>query len=96
MYSIVKNLNKISSDGVGFKIWLSKKNVWTAQWQLFNLRAVFSYTSDELRYFPVNTVLYDPPKKMKNMLAKPAGSSESSSDDSSEVGELVYLYLCMI
>ena len=29
---------------------------------------------------------------MKNMLAKPAGSSESSSDDSSEVGELVYLY----
>ncbi|XP_076442395.1 uncharacterized protein LOC143281206 [Babylonia areolata] len=42
-----------------------------------------SYTSDELRYFPLNTALYDPPKRMSNTLAKPAGSGESS-DDSSE------------
>ncbi|KAK7103667.1 hypothetical protein V1264_018530 [Littorina saxatilis] len=41
-----------------------------------------SYTSDELRYFPLNTALYDPPKRMKNTLAKPAASGESSSDDS--------------
>ncbi|KAL8608654.1 hypothetical protein ACOMHN_002883 [Nucella lapillus] len=45
-----------------------------------------SYTSDELRYFPLNTALYDPPKKMSNTLAKPASSgdsSDSSSDDKS-------------
>ncbi|KAK7490212.1 hypothetical protein BaRGS_00018557 [Batillaria attramentaria] len=43
-----------------------------------------SYTSDELRYFPVNTALYDPPKKMANTLAKPNAGSESSSEESSE------------
>ena len=55
-------------------------------------RSVYSYTSDELRYFPLNTALYDPPKKMHNTLAKPAGSSESSSDDSSEVRLVVPCY----
>ena len=37
-----------------------------------------------MRYLPLNTALYDPPKKMKNTLAKP-DPTESGCEDSGEV-----------
>jgi hypothetical protein len=41
---------------------------------------VCSFTSDELRYLPINTALYDPPKKMKTTLAKPAPDSDETGE----------------
>ena len=54
---------------------------------LYNFVLWFRYTSAELRYFPVNTVLYGPmrPKEMQKM--EESEVSQSESDDSSSSGD---------
>ncbi|XP_071079408.1 PHD finger protein 10-like isoform X1 [Haliotis cracherodii] len=43
------------------------------------------YTADELRYLPINTAKFDPPKKVSNTLVKPSSDPDSSEvEDSTE------------
>ncbi|XP_067681167.1 PHD finger protein 10-like [Haliotis asinina] len=43
------------------------------------------YTADELRYLPINTAKFDPPKKVTNTLVKPTSDQDSSEvEDSTE------------
>ncbi|XP_074651479.1 uncharacterized protein LOC141906152 isoform X2 [Tubulanus polymorphus] len=40
------------------------------------------YKSEELKYFPLNTVMYNPPKKLKTIYADPNEPTDSESEDS--------------
>lgn len=50
------------------------------------------YTPGELKYLPVGTAIYGPPKKFKDILAQP--STGDTSDDTAEESGEVRKFLC--
>lgn len=59
---------------------------------------IYSYTSTELKYFPLNTVLYGPVRPNERHFPLPGGSdgSQSDSDDSSSGSDDSRFVRCFI
>ena len=51
----------------------------------------YRYESEELKYLPVNTCLYGPPKALKTIYADPESEDEvSNSDAASDAGSVSF------
>ena len=66
----------------------------------YNLKLVISvhgrYTSDQLKYFPVNKALYDSPRKLRSIYANPEDITADSDSEEASVSERKYSWLRLI